>query len=165
MRQLSFLLCFALISLMSCSEEGPVSDLGGAAPSVQANGQYDPFSEQSVILNSHSIYGVAVLNNGGNGNGLAGHKVVWDGPWEDNQHPIPEMIQGECMGENTVCYVVVTASAAKAIFQAEGEGWNNHNDPAVLIRAYMNYSDMVLVDNFQDNSSNGMHTGQIIKVL
>lgn len=163
MRQLSFILCFALVSLMSCSQETPLPDLPDSTPSVQANSQYDPYSAPSVVENSHPIHGPALLNGGGSGFG--GHKVVWDGPWEDNNHPLPEMIQGECMDENTVCYIVVTASAAQAIFQTEGENWNNYNDPAVLIRAYATHSDMVLVNNFQDTNSSGQHTGQVIMKL
>lgn len=172
MKQLTFCIALALVILSGCAKDPQIAQLADEAPSVQTSTTYDPYSVESVVLHSHSIYGPMIWNDpnidfaASNGGG-----VLWNGPWVDGcgpypcPDPKPEGI-GHCRGKDTVCLLVISASGSVAnIFQAEGLSASNYNSPAVLIRAYMGHSNIVLVDNFSNNNSTGVHQFDVISAL
>ena len=168
MKQLSAFTFLAFFLLLGCSRTDSIPDSSATTPTLQAGAPaYDPFSDESVILHSHPVYGQMVLDDMGNGLTLAGDiQIVWDGPWMDNPHPWKPLIVGLCENMMMVCFVLVTGPATLGpVFQAEGLDITDYSNPALLIRAYENHSTMVLVDNFGDDPTTGNHTAEIIKEL
>lgn len=169
MKHSPILIFLALIFLSACTKDSQLTEHSEEGLSVQASTQaYDPFSVQSVVLNSHSVYGPMVLSDSDVDLPAAqGGGIVWNGPWVDGCGPYPcgPDVIGHCRGKETVCFVVVDAAGIVAnIFQGEGLNVGAYNSPAVLIRTYMDHSDMVLVDNFA-NTSTGLHQANLIKAV